>query len=288
MKVVYLEKRDRGATLTCWIVCHMWLDWAAAKEGLVAYYHWPREYSITPLADAVMFAREPNMFDWWFTQPNQELLSLQPGQRPPRDEAWMWEEMPPDRRTIPGKWPMGENTYAWYRRLRIRPEIVARADALAARHGLDLGNTIGVSWRGCESRLDFERDHASEAIENYFPHIDRLLEAEPGLGIFATAEEQGVAEQVRDRYPGRTVIMPELWTVPRGYGSDPRNPLHSGWCNPVSGYERGVLTCLLLSLLSRCKYYVKNKSNMSHVAQWMKGGQGVVRVGSRAHPEFWG
>ena len=46
--------------------------------------------------------------------------------------------MPP---LIPGKWGMGENTYAWYSRLKVRPEIVARADALVKKYGLDLSNT---------------------------------------------------------------------------------------------------------------------------------------------------
>ena len=111
---------------------------------------------------------------------------------------------------------------------------------------------------------------------------------EPGLRIFATSEEQGDAEKVAARYPGRTVIMSEFWTVAAGYGSTPGRPLHSGWCNPVSGYERGVMTCLLISLMSRCKYYVKNKSNMSNIAGWIKGGKGVIRIGRTAHHEFWG
>ena len=288
MKTVYLEKHDLHATLTCWIACLMWLDWAASKEGLVGYYYWPREHSIVPLADPAMFAREPNMFDWWFLQPNATLLNLKPGQRPPQDETWLWESMPPGN-LCPGKWPMGENTYAWYQRLKIRPEIVARADALVAKYGLDLNNTIGLSWRGCESRADLERDRPSEEIENYFPPIDQFLTSEPDLQIFATAEEQGIAEKVQARYPGRTVIIPEFWTVPLMHGSDAADARgHSNWCNPASGYERGVLTCLLISILSRCKYYIKNKSNMSNIAQWIKGGQGVVRIGSRAHAEFWG
>lgn len=285
MNAVYLEKRDAGATLTCWIACLMWLDWAAYMEGLTAYYNWPHSSCISPLYDAEMFAREPNMFDWFFIQPNLELFG---GVIPPKTNAWVWEASATMPYGVPGKWPMGESTYAWYKRLKIRPEIVARANALVAKYGLDLSNTIGVSRRGCEARLDDERNHTSETIENYFPYLDRLVAEEPNLKIFATSEEQGDAEKIAARYPGKTTIMSELWTVPAGYGSTPGNPLHSGWCNPVSGYERGVLTCLLISLLSRCKYYVKNKSNMSQIAGWIKGGTGIFRVGSQAHPEFWG
>ncbi len=289
-KIVYLEKRDVGATMTCWLNCLMWLDWSAQNEGLVGYFNWPKESHIWPLNDPEMFAREPNMFNWFFLQPNQDKLDqlgFPAGQVPRSDVRWMWEEESSMPKGVPGIWPMGPKTYPWYSRLKIRPEIVARADALVQKYGLDLSNTIGISRRGCEARLDEERDHASETIESYFPELDRLMAAEPGLKIFATAEEQGDAEKVGARYPG-TVIMSEFWTVPAGYGSTPGRPEHSGWCNPVSGYERGVLTCLLISILSRCKYYVRNKSNMSYVAGWIKGPEGNIRIGSRAHPEFWG
>lgn len=270
--------------MTCWLVCHMWLDWAAHHEGMVAYYHWPKESCIQPMYDPDAFARQPNMFEWYFEQPNLSQFTSQP---PPKDATWVWEDASTMPARVPGNWPMAEQTYTWYERLRFKPEVTTRANQLIAKYGLNPSKTIAVSRRACEAALDDERDHASETISNYFPHIDQLIANDPDLRILVTSEEQGDAEQVAARYPNRTSAISEFWTVPKGYGSAPGQPLHSGWCNPVSGYERGMHTCLLMAVLSQCRYYVKNKSNMSQIIGWLKKGQGVFRVGSRAHSTFW-
>ena len=97
---------------------------------------------------------------------------------------------------------------------------------------------------------------------------------DPGLRIFATAEEQTILDKLLARYPNAFTI-PEFFSAPLGY------KLHSEFINPVSGYERGMQTCGLLQIPSRCRHLVKNRSNMSYTASYLSKGN-VVCI---AHPE---
>jgi hypothetical protein len=288
-KVIYIEKNDISATLCCWLYCAHFLLWRVQKEGYDGYIHWPNHPNLSLFGhrDPAKFAEVPNQYDWWFKQP---MFPDSDSHNPPsRDVTWLWE----------CGWPGGEGLMnqpfsvikAWYQKyVIIRPEIVARADALLAKYNADPANLIGLSWRGCEAAFDPDRgplsnngggqEHMQESIENYFPHIDAILEKEPNLRIFATAEEDQVAEKVVARYPNNAFMMSEFFKAPRGYGSVGA-PQQSGWINPASGYERGVQTCMLISILSRCKHYIKNRSNMSCTASYLSNNH-IVYIN---HPE---
>jgi hypothetical protein len=160
----------------------------------------------------------------------------------------------------------------WYHHNFIFNDTVkARTAALTAKYQIDYPQTLAITWRGCDSTDD---GRPRLPIEVYFPFIDEILEAKPNLRIFATAEELGVVDKIQARYPNVFTIS-EFFSAPAGYRK------HSEYVNPASGYERGMQTCCLISVLSQCQYYVKNRSSMGMVASWLSDGH-IVNL---AHPE---
>ena len=262
MKTVYIEKSDIYATLSTWLYCHVWMLYSAEKMGLLGYVNWPQKHmrSLQPHQDPVKFAECPNMFEWWFVQP----FWKGPGV-PPCDMVWQWEYCPETgAHCLMGQpLPIIQETYRRF--VVFNPVVQARIDALVAKYSIDFDNTLGISWRGCDSVDD---GRPRQPIEQYFPAIDAILEKEPGLRIFATAEETTVVDKIAARYP-QTFTISEFFSAPWGY------KLHSEYINPVSGYERGVQTCGMISILSRCKHYVKNRSNMSCTAGYLSKGNVV-------------
>lgn len=268
MGAVVIEKSDTGATLSTWLYCAMWQLYTAREMGLAGYVNWPQRENRSLLAhqDPEAFERCPNMYEWYFEQP---FLKEAP---PPGTLTWEWERCHETGAHVLMGQPLAF-IKAWYQRhLLFNADMRARADALAAKYSIDFGNTIGVSWRGCDSVDD---GRPRQPIERYFPALDAILENEPGLRILATAEETTVVEKIQARYP-QTFTIDEFFSAPWGY------KLHSEFVNPVSGFERGAQTCGLLQLLSRCKHYVKNRSNMSYTASYLSNGN-IVCID---HPEI--
>ncbi len=266
MGAVYLEKTDPEATLSAWLYCAMWQLYSADKAGLSGYVNWPHRSSMVAHQDADAFAKCPNMFEWYFEQP---ALRSAP---PPGTPVWTWESCTElGTHCLMGQ-PLGV-IKDWYRsNVVFNDEMKARAEALVAKYAIDFDNTIGIAWRGCDNVTDGRR---RIPIETYFPYIDDILSREPHLRIFATAEETTVVEKVQARYP-QTFCIDEFYSAPWGY---PRN---SHFINPASGYEKGVQTCGLIQLLSRCKHLIKNRSNMSYTASYLSSGN-VVCI---EHPEI--
>lgn len=268
MDAVLLEKSDTGATLSTWLFCAMWQLYTAEKMGLSGYVNWPDKpnRSLLPHQDPEAFARCPNMFEWYFEQPK---CKVYPG---PSTHVMEWERSP----------ELGVHSFMsqplpfikeWYQsNLIFNADARAWADKLIAKYAIDFGKTIGVQWRGCDS-VDDGRPRVP--IEEYFPDLDAILEKEPGLRIFATAEETNVVDKILARYP-MAFTIPEFFSAPWGYKQ------HSEFINPVSGHERGMQTCGLLQLLSRCKHLVKNRSNMSYTASYLSNGN-IVCI---RHPEI--
>lgn len=267
MKAVLLEKSDTAATLSTWLYCAMWQLYTVEKMGDVGYVNWPNQKnrSLLPHQDPAAFARCPNMFEWYFEQPQ---LKVHPGGTA---RVMEWERSP-ELGTYPLMSLPLADIKAWYQsHLLFNVDARAWADRLISKYAIDFDKTIGVQWRGCDS-VDDGRPRL--AIELYFPYLDAILEKEPDLRIFATAEETTVVDKILARYPNAFTI-PEFFSAPWGY------KLHSEFVNPASGYERGMQTCGLLQLLSRCKHLVKNRSNMSYTASYLSNGN-IVCI---QHPE---
>jgi hypothetical protein len=270
--VVYLEKSDIAATLATWFYCCMWQAYTAEKMGLVGYIHWPKNpteffgRSLRPHQDPVAFARQPNMYEWFCEQPSYTGKDV-----PPKTLIWEWEHCP----------ELGEHNFMaeplavikdWYHRKLIFNSVVKeRVAALIIKYGINFDQTLAVTWRGCDSTDD---GRPRMPIETYFPFIDAILEQEPNLHIFATAEETSVVDKVQARYPNVFTIG-EFFSAPWGYRQ------HSEYINPASGYERGIQACCLMSVLSKCKHLVKNRSSVGMVASWLSDGNIVCL----AHPE---
>lgn len=269
MSVVYLEKSDVYATLSTWFYCCFWQLYAAEKSGHVGYVHWPQQHmrSLHPHQDPVAFARKPNMFDWYCEQPHWKGEGV-----PPRDLTWLWENCPETGTYCLMGQPIEVIRDYFQRNLIFNEEVRQRAQAIADKYAIDFDNTLALSWRGCDSTDD---GRPRMPIQTYFPFIDEILNENPGLRIFATAEEQTIMDPVVSRYPGRVFMISEFFSAPLGY------KLHSEYVNPVSGFERGMQTCCMISTLSKCKFYIKNRSSMAMVAAWLSNGH-IVNL---AHPE---
>lgn len=270
--IVYLEKSDIAATLATWFYCCMWQAYTADKMGLTGYIHWPKntsEYvgrSLRPHQDPDAFAKWPNMYDWYCEQPAYKGAGV-----PPKSLVWEWEHCPElgvhDLMSQP--LPVIKDWY--HRNLIFNATVKERVEKLISKYTIDFSNTLAVSWRGCDSTDD---GRPRMPIATYFPYIDAILEKEPNLRIFATAEETNVVDKIQARYPN-VFTIDEFFSAPWGYR------LHSEYINPVSGYERGMQTCCLISILSKCKHYVKNRSSVGLVASWLSDGNIVCL----AHPE---
>jgi hypothetical protein len=268
MNVIYLEKSDIGATLATWIYCGIWQLYTAEKMGMAGYINWPQEpnRSLQPYQDPAAFRQMPNMYDWYFEQP------LFPhGERPARTQAWLWENCPEQGiYSLMGQ-PLETVRDYYHKHFRFSQAVNSRGNALVAKYGIDFNNLMGVSWRGTDSITD---GRPRLPIEIYYRFIDQILEQEPGLRIFATAEEVGVMDPLLKRYPQAFTIN-EFYMSPNGH---PQNPERF---SPFSGYERGMQPALLMWLLSKCRHYIKNRSSIGFVASWLSDGNIVCL----AHPE---
>jgi hypothetical protein len=262
MNSVYLEKTDIGATLATWIYCSMQMLYYADNIGLKGYISWPPNRSLQPHQDQAAWARCPNMYEWWFKQPYFDSA-------PPRGETWIAELAGVGPRNLFFQ-PLDAIKQYYRDHVVFNAEVKSRVDMAAVKYG-NLDRAIGVSWRGCDSTDD---GRPRLPIEVYYPFIDDILAEDPGLKILATAEEATVVDKLKARYP-QTVAIDEAFSAPWEYRK------HSEYVNPASGYERGVQTCLMVGLLSQCKYYVKNRSSMSSWAAWLSRGK-IINL---AHPE---
>ncbi len=269
MKTVYLEKSDIGATLTTWVYCAMWQLFAAEAEGKQVYINWPATpgRSLQPYQDPAAFARQPNMYDWYFEQPHV-------AQPPPREEVWEWESRENGEHV--GKHqlfglPMPELKAFYRKNCRLNSDVNVRGEALAAKYGVDFSNTLAVSWRGTDCVLD---GRPRLPIEVYFPFIEDILEKEPSLRIFATAEEEGILSPLVSRYGSRVFTVSEFYASPNGCKDNPER------FSPFSGHERGMQPALMVWFLSRCKHYIKNRSSVGATASWLSQGNIVCL----AHP----
>jgi len=266
--IAYLEKSDIGATLATWLYCCIWQHYSVEKEGYQGYIHWPNRpnRSLQPHQDHVAFSRCPNMYEWWFEQP-----TVKQPYPPACDAVFEWENMALTGKHVLMGLPLPELKAYFQKHLIFNAEVERRTAELVAKYGIDFNNTMAVTWRGCDSTDD---GRPRLDIGLYFPFIDEILEKDPNTRIFATAEETTVVDKVKARYPN-VFTIDEFFSAPFGYRQ------HSEYVNPASGYERGMQTCMMMNVISKCKYLVKNRSSMSGVAGWLSRGH-IVNI---AHPE---
>lgn len=264
---IYIEKTDIAATIATWIYCGMWQLYGAQKEGHVGYINWPNDpmRSLVPLRDPKQFAKQRNMYDWYFGQPMV-------AEAPQRDETWTWEYDGEHwgKHQLMGQ-PVPVIREFFKANFRFNDTVKQRGAALVEKYGIDFANTLAVSWRGTDSNTD---GRPRLPIEVYYPFIDDILAKQSGLRIFATAEEAGILDPLLERYP-QAFTIDEFYTAPHGCRENPERFVK------LSGYERGMMPALLMWLLSKCRYYVKNRSSIGFIASWLSDGDIVCL----AHPE---
>lgn len=256
--MIYLEQTGIHATLTTWIYTSFWQLYAAHQIGKQAYINWPNQSQrrLHSYHDAVRFGQQPNMFDWYFRQPDAVDV-------PPCDEVWTWEDNPP----VVGQYPLMAQPLPvirefYQKHLRFSDDVERRGRALVAKYDIDFSNTIGVTWRGTDIYLD---GRPRLPIELYFPFIDKLLRDRPGMRIACTAEENGILGPLLNRYPSAFVIS-DFIAAPHGGKDNPER------FSPVSGFERGMQPALMVWLFSKCAGYIKNRSSTGAVASWLSNG----------------
>jgi hypothetical protein len=257
----YLENRGHSATLTTWVYCAMWQMYAAEKLGYDSYVNWPAvpTYALDPYWDDAQFARQPNMYDWYFKQ------HFGGGQVPPRDRTFSWESMPElNTHNLYGQ-PIDEIKSFYREHFHYSDAVEARGQALVQKYGLDLSKTIGLTWRGTDAITD---GRPRLPIELYYPFIDDILSREPGLRILATAEEHSVLDPLLARYPQAFTIN-EFFASPLGCRDNPER------FSPFSGFERGMQPALMVWIFSKCAHYIKNRSSTGFIASWMSTGNVV-------------
>lgn len=268
MKTIYIEKNDIAATLTTWIYCAFWMMHKAERDGNLPYINWPQSSCLYAYKDAEMFAKNPNMYDWYFKQP---FISDPQGV----DERWMWEKAGwgagiTDDLALMSQ-PLSYMKEYFKKYLHFNSTTNERGEALVKKYNIDFSNTIGITWRGTDIYLD---GRPRIPIEVYFPFIDEILEKNPSMRLACTAEELGILDPLMARYPNAFIIE-EFISSPNG---SPHNPER---LSNVSGYERGLQPALMVWIFSKCAHYIKNRSSTGAVASWISSGR-IVSIG---HPE---
>lgn len=266
-KVIYIEKTDTAATLCTWIYCAFWQAWAAEQQGHKFYINWPDGKKpgrcLVDLIDKEMFAKEPNMFEWYFKQPHGVK------KYPISINAWTWERWK-DPSPVPFMSQPLKVIKDYYKKNLIFSDAVnERGEALVKKYNIDFKNTIGITWRGTDNVTD---GRPRIPIETYFPFIDEVLK--PGMRIMCTAEEETILQPLLNRYP-QAFNIDEFVSAKFGAKDNPERN------DNRTGFERGMQPALMVWLFSKCAHYIKNRSSTGAVASWLSSGRRV----SLGHPE---
>lgn len=247
--MIYLQKQDIHSTLTTFFYCHFWQMWAAEQQGKQCYLNWTRGKSVLSYDDAEMFAKIPNLYNWYFEQPFGN------GNR---DETWIWEQWVDPSPVGFMAQPLSVIKEYYQRHLKFNAETNRRGQMIVDKYKIDFSKTIGITWRGTDIYLD---GRPRIPIETYFPFIDEVLKDD--IRIMCTAEEQGILDPLLARYP-QAFVIDEFISAPNGGKDNPER------FSNVSGYERGLqptlMICCSLNALTTLRIEVQQ-------ARWRVGCQ---------------
>lgn len=155
-------------------------------------------------------------------------------------------------------------------RIRIKPEITAKADAFM-RERFENKKIIGVHFRGTDiwkSVGGGTSDIFRKATpEKYFVELDKLLENGYD-NIFLATDEEAVYKQFKDRYGGK------LLSYSKHRSTDKRVIVHyltenkPGEHYPFTKKELGEEVIIDFLLLSKCDFFLYGDSNVSTVVRF--------------------
>lgn len=275
-KLIYLEKTDIGATLTTWIYCAFWQMWAAEQLGFNSYIHWPDNdrpgRCLKDLIDKERFAKQPNMFEWYFKQPKYSNDFIGRPSHIPHD-IWTWETWKDHTPVSFMAQPLSVIKDYYKKHLHFSDEVEDRGNLLKAKYKIDFSKTIGITWRGTDIYLESANGYAGRRytpIELYYPWIEKALEKIPDARIACTAEEEGILDPLLKRYP-QAFKIEEFYQAPKGSKHNPER------FSPLSGFERGMQPALMVWLFSKCAWLIKNRASTSAVASWLSDGE-IVNI----------
>jgi len=264
--MIYLEKNDIHSTLTTWLYCHFWMMWSFNQKGQHCTIRWPKGKSLKSYEDLQKFTQIPNMYEWYFKQPNH-VFEWEVDQI---DCVFTWEDWIDDCPIPFMSQPLSVIKDYYKKNLHFNEETNKRGNELVKKYNIDFSKTIGITWRGTDIYLD---GRPRIPIEKYFRFVDELLE-QGDYRIACTAEESGILDPLFARYPNAFLIE-EFIQAPLNSKNNPER------FSPVSGYERGLQPVLMVWLFSKCKHYIKNRSSTGAVASWLSDGR-IVNI---AHEE---
>jgi hypothetical protein len=116
---VFLERTNRTASLSSWIVTAMIDLYVAEQEGLQGYIRWTRELSPSAYQDDEEFSRRSNMWEWYFLQPHCDAID-------DSSPIWVWEDTQELLRKHDVSKSILEHLYK--ERLRFNAEVEAEAE----------------------------------------------------------------------------------------------------------------------------------------------------------------
>ncbi|NQU81206.1 MAG: hypothetical protein HQ543_06775 [Bacteroidetes bacterium] len=157
--------------------------------------------------------------------------------------------------------------------LKVKTTILNRLDSIANKYDFNFDNTIGVCHRGTDRG---ETPHVEYA--RYLPVINKLLSANRKLRIYIQSDEIEFVDFIRSRYPNSFHILDFQISSKTG------SVVHK--TNKKSGYEMGIDCVLMMLLLSKCNYLVKNFSNLTDFAAYFKKDNNIIHIFSSQKEKF--
>lgn len=149
--------------------------------------------------------------------------------------------------------------------LKVKAIILNRLNITANKYKFNFDNTIGVCYRGTDRketpRVEYVR---------YLPVINKLLKANRKLRIYIQSDEIEFVDFIKSRYPNSFYILDFQISSKGG------SVVHK--INKKSGYEMGIDCVLMMLLLSKCKYMVKNFSNLTDFTAYFKKDNNIIHI----------
>ena len=159
--------------------------------------------------------------------------------------------------------------------LTTKREIWDRFEDMVRRYDIDFDNTIAVCYRGTDKFLD--APHVGYV--RYLHAVDRLLRLNRGARLYVQTDEKEFRDFITARYPNSFYVS-EFPVSQKGGAV--RHLMAD-----ATGYSLGVEALLMILLLSRCRFLVKNSSSLSDVAAYLKGDDNIIHVFSSWQERFY-
>lgn len=163
----------------------------------------------------------------------------------------------------------GRETIGRY--IKPKPHILEKVDSFYKQH-FSTSFVLGVHIRGTDL-------HYAPAVSpaEYFPHIDKQIEKEPGLKIFLATDQAQYIPVFEKRYGDKVVCSDS-------FRSD--NEVAPFQRTELSPYKKGEDVLLDILLLSKADFLIKGSSNVGEMAMYFNPNLECLDLGYKKHKAF--